>query len=175
MNGTNGHVNVRPRGDDPMAPPPPGVMDIRTLIPLTGLKEYWYPVVAASDVKKKPVLLKRLGVDLVAFRGKTGEVVIFHNACPHRGAFLSEGSCTFKGFLTCFYHGYTFDEHGECVAVLGEGPESPMVGKVQTRVYPTVTYKGVVFAWMGDGEPAPLAESIPEEFPRSSSTRTPSC
>ena len=106
-------------------------VDIRKLIPLTGLKEYWYPIVLEREVKKQPILLKRLGVDLVAFRGKSENVVVFHNACPHRGAYLSEGSCTFEGFLTCFYHGYTFDEHGECVAVLGEGPESPMVGKVK--------------------------------------------
>ena len=50
----------------------------------------------------------------------------------------------FPGFITCFYHGYTFDEHGECVAVLGEGPNSPMVGRARTRVYPTITLKGVV-------------------------------
>jgi len=158
------HVNVQVRGDDPTAPLPPGVVDIRTMIPKLGLKEYWYPALRDWEVKDKPVFLKLLGVDLVAFRGKSGEISIFHNACPHRGAFLSEGSCTFRGFLTCFYHGYTFDEKGECVAVLGEGPESPMVGKVHARVFPTVTLKGVVFVWMGDGEPCSLQEGVPEEF-----------
>src|SRR4051812_3743763 len=119
----NGHTTVlnKPwiKGDDPTAPLPPGVVDIRNLIPRLGLKEYWYPVLRDYEVKDKPVYIKLLGMELVAFRGKSGEISIFHNACPHRGAFLSAGECTFKGFLTCFYHGYTFDENGACVAVLG--------------------------------------------------------
>lgn len=152
-------------GQTTAASMPQGVRDIRAFIPKLGLREYWYPALRDNEVgRKKPVFLNMLGDDLCAFRGKSGEVVILPNACPHRGAMLSEGDCLFKGVLTCFYHGYTWDEHGECVAVLGEGPESPMVGKIRAKVYPTVTLKGVVFAWMGQGEPAPLEESIPEEF-----------
>ena len=37
-------------------------------------------------------------------------------------------------------------------------------GRVVARKYPTVTLKGMVFVWMGDGEPAPLEEDIPPEF-----------
>jgi phenylpropionate dioxygenase-like ring-hydroxylating dioxygenase large terminal subunit len=39
-----------------------------------------------------------------------------------------------------------------------------MPGRVRAKVYPTVTLKGVVFVWMGSGKPAPLPESIPQEF-----------
>jgi phenylpropionate dioxygenase-like ring-hydroxylating dioxygenase large terminal subunit len=31
-------------------------------------------------------------------------------------------------------------------------------------VYPTHTLKGLVFVWMGEGEPAPIQEDVPEEF-----------
>jgi phenylpropionate dioxygenase-like ring-hydroxylating dioxygenase large terminal subunit len=140
-------------------------VDLRTRIPKLGLREYWYPAILDREVgAKKPVFRKMLGQDLCLFRGKSGQVVALANACPHRGAMLAKGDCVFQGFVTCFYHGFTFDERGECVAAIGEGPESPMPGQLRARVYPTTTHKGVVFAWMGEGEPAPLAESIPEEF-----------
>jgi phenylpropionate dioxygenase-like ring-hydroxylating dioxygenase large terminal subunit len=140
-------------------------VDIRDLIPKLGLREYWYPALLDREVKaKKGTYLKLLGDDLVAFRGKSGNVVIIPNGCPHRGAMLDHGSCMFPGFITCFYHGYTFDENGECVAALGEGPESPMVGKIRAKVYPTITLKGVVFVWMGKGEPVGPEHGIPEDF-----------
>jgi phenylpropionate dioxygenase-like ring-hydroxylating dioxygenase large terminal subunit len=157
----NGHAG------EPEAPPEtprPGV-DVRDLIPKLGLREYWYPALLDSEVgDKKGTFVKLLGDDMLAFRGKSGKVAIVSNACPHRGAMLDHGNCIFPGFISCFYHGYTFDENGECVAVLGEGPESPMVGRVRTKVYPTITLKGVVFVWMGNGEPTDTAEGIPEDF-----------
>jgi hypothetical protein len=39
-----------------------------------------------------------------------------------------------------------------------------MPGRLQARSYPTVTLKGVVFVWMGAGEPIPPQEDIPPEF-----------
>jgi phenylpropionate dioxygenase-like ring-hydroxylating dioxygenase large terminal subunit len=144
---------------------PFGFNDLRDRIPVLGLKEYWYPALQEKRVGwKKPVFLKMLGEDLCLFRGKSGRVAALSNACPHRGAMLSRGNCEFRGTVACFYHGFVFDEHGECLAALGEGPESPMPGKIRARVYPTATMKGIVFVWMGKGEPVPLEENIPEEF-----------
>lgn len=139
--------------------------DWRTMVPATGLKEYWYPAIRDKDVGLgKPVFLKMLGEDLCLFRGKSGKVAALANSCPHRGAMLSAGDIMFEGFVTCHYHAWTWDEHGECVAVLSEGPDSPHCGKVRARVYPTTTLKGVVFVWMGKEDPAPLPESVPDEF-----------
>ena len=53
---------------------------------------------------------------------------------------------------------------------LGEGPNSPMPGKIRARVYPTETWKGIVFVWMGKGKPVPIQEHIPEEFFRDDDT-----
>lgn len=142
-----------------------GLADLRSGVPVLGLTEYWYPAIKARKVSwKKPEFLRLLGEDLCLFRGKSGKVAVVANACPHRGAMLSEGKCEFRGFLSCFYHGFVFDENGECVAALGEGPQSPMPGKVRARVYPTETLKGIVFVWMGKDKPVPIEEDIPEEF-----------
>jgi len=144
---------------------PLGPSDLRDKIPVLGLREYWYPAIRDRKVgQRKPVFLKMLGDDICLFRGASGKVAALANACPHRGAMLSRGNCEFRGHVACFYHGFVFDERGECVAAIGEGPASPMPGKIRARVYPTATLKGIVFVWMGSGAPVSLEENIPEEF-----------
>lgn len=139
--------------------------DRRSLIPALGLKEYWYPAVPDKAVGwKKPVGLKLLGEDLVLFRGKDGNVKALWDYCPHRGAYLSLGDCFWRGFVSCPYHGATFDGEGECVEFITEGPDSKMVGRVKAKSYPTLTLKGVVFVWMGETAPTDPHENIPPEL-----------
>ena len=139
--------------------------DRRSLIPPLGLREYWYPALPAKGVGwKKPVGLRMLGTDLVFFRDTAGEVQALVDVCPHRGAALSEGDCFWKGYLSCPYHGATYDGEGTCVEFITEGPDSKMVGRLRARKYPTRTLKDVVFIWMGEGEPAPIEEDVPPEF-----------
>src|SRR5690606_5732831 len=66
--------------------------DIRHLLPQTGLREYWYPLIGANRVpRKKALRVRMLGEDLAVFRSKNGEVYALTDICPHRGARLSEG------------------------------------------------------------------------------------
>jgi nitrite reductase/ring-hydroxylating ferredoxin subunit len=132
--------------------------------PKLGFREYWYPGLEARQVRGKPVSLKMLGDDLVLFRDKTGKVVALSDWCPHRGARLSLGVCEFEGTVTCPYHGYTFDGTGQCVAGLIERPDSPFIGKLRARVYPTEERMGIVFVWMGETEPVPLDEDLPADL-----------
>ncbi|PKB82818.1 MAG: hypothetical protein BZY88_03675, partial [SAR202 cluster bacterium Io17-Chloro-G9] len=133
------------------APPfevPDDPKDRRSRIPPLGYREYWYPALPAMDVKKsEPSLLRMLGTDVVFFQDKQGEVQALLDWCPHRAVYLSMGKCYFKGFVTCPYHGATFDGDGNCVAFLTEGPDSKMVGQeeMKARKFPTVTLKGMVF------------------------------
>ncbi len=138
--------------------------EIRELAPAAGLKEYWYPALKARSVRNKPVGLKLLGDDIVFFRGESGAVAALANACPHRGGSLSHGHCHFKGTIACPYHGWVFNEDGECLAVLSEGPDSRIPSIAKVRKYPTRTLKGLVFIWMGDGQPVSIEEDVPPEF-----------
>ncbi len=143
----------------------PSPSEMRDLVPVLGLREYWYPALRARDVgRRKPVGLKLLGEELAFFRGADGEVRAIDGVCPHRGGALSRGDCHFAGTISCPYHGWTYDERGECIAVLSEGPESAIPGKVRTKPYPTQTLKGMVWVWMGRGEPADVREDAPPEF-----------
>src|SRR4029450_3401662 len=140
---------------------------IRPLIPKLGLRNYWYPAIEDRKVgSRKPVKVALLGEEICLCRGATGAVAAIQDVCPHRGARLSEGDCHYKGTVACPYHGWVYDESGKNVAVLSEGPDSGVRGKPGTaaRMYPTRTLKGLVFVWMGKGEPAPIEEDVPEEF-----------
>ncbi len=138
--------------------------DPRRLIPELGFREYWYPLCGAEEVpRRKPKLVKLLGDELCVFQGASGPAAVL-NFCPHRGARLTDGNCHYAGTVTCPYHGFTYNEQGECVAALPEGPDSHMPGKIRARACPTRTIKGIVFAWMGDGEPVPAEKDLPLEL-----------
>jgi nitrite reductase/ring-hydroxylating ferredoxin subunit len=132
--------------------------------PKLGFREYWYPAIEARTVRRRPVHVTMLGDDLVMFRDAGGKVVALNDWCPHRGARLSLGLCEFEGTVTCPYHGYVFDGTGQCVAGLIERPDSPFVGKLRARAYPTEERMGIVFVWMGETSPVPLDEDLPAEL-----------
>jgi phenylpropionate dioxygenase-like ring-hydroxylating dioxygenase large terminal subunit len=139
--------------------------EMRSLIPARGLTEYWYPALPDSSVPRhRPAGLKIMGEEIAFFRDKDGAVTAIADVCPHRGGSLRRGDCHYPGTIACPYHGWVFDARGECVAVLSEGPDSRIPGKVRGRIFPTRTLKGMVFVWMGRGAPAPIEEDVPPEF-----------
>ena len=136
-----------------------------------GFKNYWYPIFGAGEVGKKPRGIKVRGEEIVVMRGqKDGKVYALDNECFHRGTLLSAGrGCEFKGTntITCGYHGWTWDlETGMCVAVLPEGVDSRVPGKVKQRSYSIEERKGIVWIWMGDMAPVPLEEDMPNLMTR---------
>ena len=134
-------------------------------VPPMGFREYWYPALLKKDVgTKKPVCVKMLGEDIVFFRGKQDKIYALSDWCPHRSARLSQGESLFPGTITCEYHGYTFDGAGACVAGLIESADSPMMGKMKAKSYPTAEHQGIVYAWMGETEPVPLEDDLPPEI-----------
>jgi len=130
-------------------------------LPALGHRNYWYPIIETRRVKKKPVPISLLGDDLVLFRGKDGKIIALQDRCPHRGTMLSRGRILFPGTLSCGYHGWTFNEKGECVAAIVEGPESRIPGNICVNVYPTEERLGILWAFMGEGEAPPLDEDLP--------------
>lgn len=137
--------------------------EMREQIPVLGYREYWYPALRASEVGSKPVGLKIMGEEIVFFRGESG-VAALANACPHRGGSLKHGDCHYQGTIACPYHGWVFNEEGECLAVLSEGPESRIPEVARARKYPTKTLRGLVFIWMGESKPVAIEEDVPPEF-----------
>lgn len=141
----------------------PGVS--RDQIPVLGFRNYWYPLTFSKQIKKRPTKVTALGDDIVLFRDPTtGKVHALADRCLHRGASLSLGRIYYQGTLTCAYHGWTYDGEGRLVAVLSEGPDCPLVGRIRTRMYPTEEFRGLIWIWMGEGSPVPLEEDLPPEL-----------
>jgi phenylpropionate dioxygenase-like ring-hydroxylating dioxygenase large terminal subunit len=131
-----------------------------------GFRHYWYPAMLSRHLGKKPQRIKMLGEDLVFVRGEAGRPHALFDRCVHRGMPLSAGKCLSAGTITCAYHGWSFDvANGNLVAALTDGPESSVVGKVgkNVRAYPTEERNGIIYVYMGDNNPPPLEEDVPEE------------
>ena len=66
-----------------------------------------------------------------------GTAYALHDRCPHRGVPLSLGNQQFPGTLSCAYHGWTFGlGDGKLCAVITDGPDSPIRGKVTIAALP---------------------------------------
>ena len=129
-----------------------------------GFRNFWYPVLFSHQLRRKPVALTLLGEKIVFFREK-GKVYALHNRCPHRGVCLDTARREFPGTITCVYHGWTFDlKSGKLVAALTDGPDSPICGKVSVRTYPVEERLGLIWIFIGDIEPPPVEEDIPDEW-----------
>ena len=137
--------------------------DLRDDMPKLGLRNFWWPAAQAKKIGTKPVAIKILGEELAFFR-QAGKVYAFHDRCPHRGLPLSCGQVRYPGTLTCAYHGWTYDVNGKLIAALNEGPDSVLPGKVQLRTYPVEERAGIVWVYMGTGQPKPLEEDVPAEI-----------
>lgn len=121
------------------------------------LRAYWQPAALTEELAgERPVVeVTLLGEDLVLFRDEQGRLGLVSRYCPHRGVDLSYGRLE-DGGLRCPFHGWLFDVDGACL----ETPAEPLGSTFHTRVrlgcYPVVERNGIVWAWMGGGEPPAL-------------------
>ncbi len=118
------------------------------------LRRAWQPVFVARDLRPgKPVPLRVLGEELTLYRAESGRPYIVGARCPHRYTWLHTGFVEGEE-IRCFYHGWKFDGVGQCTDQPAE--KSSFAAKVRIPSYPAREYAGLVFAWMGPGEPPPL-------------------
>ncbi|GAB3969776.1 hypothetical protein GCM10029978_041790 [Actinoallomurus acanthiterrae] len=131
-----------------------------------GFRGYWYPVTWSSHVTGKPIAVTVCGEKIALVRDG-GQVHALHDRCPHRGVPLSLGDQQFPGTLSCPYHGWTFRlGDGELCAVITDGPQSRICGKVRVQTYPVAERLGMVWVYvpLADEEPHPIDSQLPEEL-----------
>jgi len=118
------------------------------------LRLFWQPLIRAQDLppgRAKPV--EMLSEHFTAFRGADGVARLTVDRCAHRACPLSLGWVEGNG-LRCRYHGWKYDATGQCIEQPAE--EKSFAHRMRIRVYPTREYCGLVFAYLGDGEPPPF-------------------
>ncbi len=115
---------------------------------------YWQPAALVDELAGnrpvKPVRL--LGEDLVLFRDDQGRHGLIARACPHRGTDLAFGRLE-DGGLRCAFHGWLFDVHGRCLETPAEPEDSVLCRNIRQTAYPVVERSGILFAYLGPGEP----------------------
>ncbi len=121
------------------------------------LRRYWQPAALSIelDAARPVVPVRLLGEDLVLFRNESGHLGMIGRHCPHRGADLCYGRLEDDG-LRCPFHGWHFDRSGQCVEQPGEPEGSRMHENIKTKGYPVREVNGVIFAYLGPGEPPSL-------------------
>ena len=125
----------------------------------TLLRRYWLPALSSAELEPdgRPVRVRLLGEQLVAFRDTEGRVGVLDEHCPHRQVSLYFGRNEQSG-LRCVYHGWKFDVQGRCVDLPSEPPGSAMRDRVRARAWPCAERGGVVWVFLGEGEPPALPE-----------------
>src|SRR5438874_261224 len=118
------------------------------------LRTFWQPIYRAQDLAAgRAVPIQIMSERFTLYRGETGRAYLVDFRCAHRGTQLSVGWVE-DDCIRCRYHGWTYDASGQCVEQPGEDPR--FAAKVCLRSYPTREYAGLIFAYLGEGEPPPF-------------------
>jgi len=127
------------------------------------MRQHWLPALLSEEVAErdgKPVRVRVLGENLVAFRDSEGRVGVLDELCPHRHASLVYGRNEECG-LRCLYHGWKMDVEGNVLEMSSEPAGSALPQKVRHKAYPTHEAAGFVWVWMGAAEDMPAFERPP--------------
>ena len=124
------------------------------------LRRYWHPVLKAAELEADgaPKQVRLLGENFVAFRATDGSVGFIDEFCPHRCASMALARNEHNG-LRCLFHGWKLDVNGNVVETPSEPPQhANLVAKVRTRRHQVREVAGLIWAFVGEGEPAPFPE-----------------
>lgn len=133
------------------------------------MRLYWQPVALTEELNTdRPVVpLRVLGEDLVLFKNPDGTMGLIDRRCAHRGADLSLGRLE-NGGLRCYFHGWLYGSDGGCLETPAEPEGSKLPSKVKIRHYPVIEKNGIVWGYLGPGDPPELPAldcfAAPEEY-----------
>src|ERR1700760_3489998 len=79
------------------------------------MRRYWHPIAAVAQMKGRDTYpVRLLGEDLVLYKDLSGTYGLLEARCPHRSMSMVYGIPEKCG-LRCPYHGWLFDEQGQCI------------------------------------------------------------
>ena len=115
------------------------------------LRQFWQPVCVGRELKagrSKPI--KIMSEDFTLYRGEAGAPHLIDFRCKHRATQLSTGWVEGDD-LRCFYHGWKYGPDGQCIEQPNE--PKPFCDRIKVKSYPVREYLGLIFAYLGEGEP----------------------
>src|ERR687885_544051 len=119
------------------------------------LRHYWYPIARTPELDEEPVLaVTLLGEHLALYRTDSGALGLVSQRCPHRGASLAYGIPEEEG-LRCPYHGWRFDQTGQCNDMPAEPSETTFKDRIKIPAFPVQELGGLIWTYIGP-PPVPL-------------------
>jgi len=118
------------------------------------LRSFWQPVRCSYELGAgKALPVRIMNENLTLYRGQSGKAYMVADRCAHRGTQLSVGWIEDE-CIRCFYHGWKYDGTGQCVEQPAEDGKFSRNARIVS--YPVQEYLGLIFVYMGGGEPPPL-------------------
>jgi p-cumate 2,3-dioxygenase alpha subunit len=108
----------------------------------------WLYIGHESELKKPNDFKTRnvAGRPLIFARDAKGKIVVWVNSCPHRGAMLCREGGGNARFMTCFYHGWSFNTSGKMVSMPDDASYGPNFERPRLAAPARVeSYRGFVF------------------------------
>ena len=118
------------------------------------MRRYWQPVALSEELPPggAPLKVRILGDELVLFRDDRDRPGLIGLHCAHRGTDLSYGRIE-NGGLRCLYHGWLYDIGGRVLEQPGEPGCGVNRHEIKHRAHPCQERGGVIFTYMGAGDP----------------------
>lgn len=124
-----------------------------------ALRHFWHPVAYSSEVTDKPHAAMLMGEKLVIAR--LGDALVaMQDRCPHKGAALSLGQVV-DCRLECPYHGWQFDDKGDCVRIPAREEMATVMNRKVRRHHATES-AGIVWVCLAD-QPKYAPPVFPEQ------------
>ena len=119
------------------------------------MRRYWHPIAVTTQLDDNPVQAVRiLGEDLTLYKDRGGRIGLIAERCAHRAMALRFAVPEEKG-LRCPYHGWLYDETGQCIETPLEPPDSTLKDRIKIEAHPVEEMGGLIWGYLGP-EPAPL-------------------
>jgi 5,5'-dehydrodivanillate O-demethylase len=119
------------------------------------LRSSWQPIFISAKLQPGKLMpLHVMGERFTLYRGETGTAHLVGFRCAHRRTQLSVGWVRGDA-VQCLYHGWTYDSAGQCIERPGERPPGPCAN-ASIPSYPVQEHLGLIFAYLGEGDPPPL-------------------
>jgi phthalate 4,5-dioxygenase oxygenase subunit len=133
------------------------------------IRRYWQPVALSEELPQggAPLAVRIMSEDFALFRDNQGRPGLLALHCSHRGTDLTYGRVE-DGGLRCLYHGWLYDICGSVLEQPGEPDGGVHRDQIHHRAHPCKESGGVIFTYMGPGEPPLLPNyeflTVPEEY-----------
>lgn len=108
----------------------------------------WFAVLHSEDLKAGGATeVCALGLNLAAWRGKSGQVYISDAYCPHLGAHLGVGGVVADECIGCPFHGWQFRGCDGALTNIPYAKAEKVIGTINLKMHTVMEQSGLIYLW----------------------------